>query len=214
MLAYMADRDTDTDDWGDLQDRVELTSKNLRGLSHPLRVRLLGLLREDGPSTATKLAERVGQSSAATSYHLRQLETYGFIVEDPDRNGPGRERWWKSVHQGSRLGPGEIRRAPVEAEGFLRGLAIEHFQRLEAFLAEMPARPEEWDAASGLSDSIYRLTLDEAKALRADLIEVIERYRRDQPGIEAPPGAERVILQVHLLPQVTRPDPDTDPEEG
>ena len=35
----------------------------LRALAHPLRGRLLGLLRVDGPSTATRLAERVGESS-------------------------------------------------------------------------------------------------------------------------------------------------------
>jgi DNA-binding transcriptional ArsR family regulator len=55
------------------QDAVMLDPHNLRGLAHPLRVRLLGLLRSDGSSTATRLAERLGQSSGATSYHLRQL---------------------------------------------------------------------------------------------------------------------------------------------
>ena len=54
----------------------------IRALSHPLRVRLLDLLRFDGPSTATLLARRVGESSGATSYHLRQLARHGFIEED------------------------------------------------------------------------------------------------------------------------------------
>ncbi|MBU2662417.1 winged helix-turn-helix domain-containing protein [Actinoplanes bogorensis] len=63
--------------------------------AHPLRVRLLNLLRERGPSTASKLAELLGQSSGATSYHLRQLAAYGF-VEDAGC-GTGRERWWQAT---------------------------------------------------------------------------------------------------------------------
>jgi DNA-binding transcriptional ArsR family regulator len=54
-------------------DTVRLDARNLRGLAHPVRVRMLGLLRTEGPSTATLLGERLGLSSAATSYHLRQL---------------------------------------------------------------------------------------------------------------------------------------------
>src|SRR6478735_11898073 len=68
----------------------------LKALAHPLRVRLLGLLRTYGPSTATALARRVDQSSGVTSYHLRQLESSGFVVEDTER-GNRRERWWKAA---------------------------------------------------------------------------------------------------------------------
>ena len=49
-----------------------------------------------GPATATQLAARLNESSGATSYHLRQLEKYGFVEEDPGR-GSGRERWWRRV---------------------------------------------------------------------------------------------------------------------
>nr|WP_284288313.1 helix-turn-helix domain-containing protein [Angustibacter aerolatus] len=41
-------------------------------MAHPLRVRILGMLRSDGADTATGLANRLGLSSAATAYHLRQ----------------------------------------------------------------------------------------------------------------------------------------------
>src|SRR5919206_5319963 len=70
-----------------------LSGRELRALAHPLRVRLLELLRE-GPSTASLLAERLNESTGATSYHLRELHRYGFIDEEPGR-GRGRERWWK-----------------------------------------------------------------------------------------------------------------------
>jgi hypothetical protein len=45
----------------------------------------------------TLLARRVGESSGATSYHLRQLAAYGFAEDDPDRGGAVRERWWRAT---------------------------------------------------------------------------------------------------------------------
>ena len=47
---------------------------------------------------------RTGESSA-TSYHLRQLAAYGFVVEDPG-HGRGRERYWRAVERSSL--PGRI----------------------------------------------------------------------------------------------------------
>jgi len=40
---------------------------------------------------ATGLAERLGESSGATRYHLRQLEKHGFVRE-VEGKGTGRER--------------------------------------------------------------------------------------------------------------------------
>ncbi|WP_336619167.1 helix-turn-helix domain-containing protein [Defluviimonas aestuarii] len=64
---------------------------------HPDRLRMLGLLRVGGPATATGLAERMDLNSGATSYHLRQLASYGFI-EAVDELGTQRERWWRARH--------------------------------------------------------------------------------------------------------------------
>jgi helix-turn-helix protein len=75
-----------------------LEPRMLRGLAHPLRIRLRAELVEHGPATATQLAARVGQSSGATSYHLRQLAAYGFVTDEPGR-GNGRERYWRATHR-------------------------------------------------------------------------------------------------------------------
>src|SRR5699024_10073856 len=75
----------------------------LQGISHPLRLRLLGLLRVHGPSTATRLAERCDVSSGLTSYHLRQLSAAGLVTDATPGDLPdgqassGRQRWWKAV---------------------------------------------------------------------------------------------------------------------
>src|SRR3712207_2472805 len=79
-------------------DVKRLDARSLQALAHPLRMRLLGLLRVEGPATATQLAARVGESSGATSYHLRQLARHGFVEDEPAR-GNARERWWKASHR-------------------------------------------------------------------------------------------------------------------
>ena len=67
----------------------------MRALAHPLRVQIVDLLRRGGPSTATRLAERLGLNSGATSYHLRQLAAAGLIAEAADL-GNKRDRWWQA----------------------------------------------------------------------------------------------------------------------
>ena len=185
---------------------VVLDPRNLRGLAHPLRVRLLGLLRELGPSTATQLAVRTGQSSGATSYHLRQLAAYGFVEEDRPRAG-GRERWWRAAHDATRLDtalddPG----AEPLRDAFLRAVALRHGQAtLDAVDAlatlEADVGPG-WHAGSTISDMALRLTLDEARELIAKLDALIEGYRRDAPATRDPAdGTRRVVVHYHVLPQ-------------
>ena len=58
-----------------------------------MRMRILELLAQ-APSTATRLARDIGESTGSTSYHLRALAKAELIEEDTER-GSGRERWWR-----------------------------------------------------------------------------------------------------------------------
>jgi DNA-binding transcriptional ArsR family regulator len=184
---------------------IELDPQNLRGLAHPLRMRILGLLRTHGPSTATKLAERLGQSSGATSYHLRQLASYGFVTEAEDKAGPGRERWWRAATRYTNL-PRASARAGVDsdAEGFMRALAADCYREMDGFLAELATLPDDWDESWTMADRLLRLTPEEAKQLRFELAEVVDRYREEDPEDTGPrpERSERVVLQVQLLPRL------------
>src|SRR6188768_684937 len=73
---------------------LHLDSKAIRVLAHPLRSRLLTLLRAHGPATATDLARQLDTNTGATSYHLRKLASVGLVEETED--GRGRERWWRA----------------------------------------------------------------------------------------------------------------------
>jgi DNA-binding transcriptional ArsR family regulator len=186
-------------------DRNSVTpdARTLRGLAHPIRVRLVGMLRHDGPSTATRLAERLGLSSAATSYHLRQLAAYGFIAE-ADELGQGRERYWRAVH---RMTTFEMRASDdpevaEQGEAFLRAVAELYIHNMLTYLDERPALSPEWQGASTLSDLVLRLTPAETEELMEAIWHIVRSSRRaDDPDVAIPDGARKVQVQLQVLPR-------------
>jgi hypothetical protein len=150
------------------------------------------------------LAERLGQSSGATSYHLRQLAAYGFVTEAEEKAGPGRERWWRAASRYTNLPRASARQDSGDAEGFMRALAADCYREMDGFLAELSTLPNEWDEGWTMSDRLLRLTPEEARQLRFELAEVVARYREEDPEDpgERPEGSERVVLQVQILPRL------------
>lgn len=183
-----------------------LDSRALRGIAHPLRVRLLGLLRENGPSTATRLAAAVGTTSGATSYHLRQLATYGFIVPDEGADEDGRqprERWWRAAHRSTFFDTTSTSGSPEDeaaAEVYLRSVAQAYARRVEAALDEAPGLPD-WREVGALND--YPLRLDPAATARLteELEEVIARYPRYEPQQDLAEGERPVTVQLQIFPR-------------
>jgi DNA-binding transcriptional ArsR family regulator len=194
-------------------DAVVLDAKGLRALAHPVRVQLVGLLRKHGPSTATRLAERLGVNSGTASYHLRQLGAAGFVEEDAER-GNARERWWRSVHQATELNDRDLAdREPEATLAYLQSVAATYTLRTQQTLNELQTMPRAWRDTFDMSDWALRLTPEEAVALRQELRAVIARYRRDTPeaAASAPQGAERVGVVTHLLPELDAPSPSATP---
>lgn len=76
-------------------------------------MRILAALRAHGPMTATALARRLDLNSGATSYHLRQLATYGFIVEAAEL-GNRRDRFWRADSAQESPADGGTAEAPRE----------------------------------------------------------------------------------------------------
>lgn len=182
--------------------KIELDARGLRALAHPVRVRLLGLLRVHGPATATRLAQRMELTSGATSYHLRQLAAAGFVAEDTGR-GNARERWWRSVHQFTAFSDRELAAREMDATlAYLRSIVASHTLLAQQAVNEMETLPERWRRVVSLNDTILRLTPDEALALRRELFDVVNRYRLHEPGGRgsAPEEAERVAVVFHVLP--------------
>ena len=72
--------------------KVVTDIRALRALAHPDRVAILRLLMAGVARTATECARAVGASPSACSYHLRELERFGFVVRDESVAGDGRTR--------------------------------------------------------------------------------------------------------------------------
>jgi DNA-binding transcriptional ArsR family regulator len=184
---------------------TRLTADAMRGLAHPLRVRILDELSMYGPMTASGLGERLGESSGATSYHLRQLEKHGLVREELTKRN-ARERWWErppgSISIATPLDspPGSAERlaADLVGEEFLRG-------RDENFRAFVNTGdqifPREWLDVS-VSDTVnIRLTHEQLHALVGEIDDVFAKYI-DAYKQTPTAGARPVQIQLNAFPLV------------
>ena len=189
-------------------DLVSITPSpaGLKALSHPMRLRILGLLRSEGSATATTLATRLGINTGATSYHLRQLAQHGFIVDD-DSRGNGRDRWWKAAHQAT-ITPAdphpdrETQETRETTDAYLQSVAIFHTEQLQRAIEERSTLSDEWRGASTFSDWEVRLTPRRAQALVAALVHLLDEIDEDEADDEE---AADVVVQISAFPRPGTP---------
>jgi DNA-binding transcriptional ArsR family regulator len=186
-----------------LEGSVEVTDvRALRALAHPLRNRLLGELRLNGPATASQLGRVVGESSGATSYHLRQLAAYGF-VEEAEGRGNARERWWRARHRMTSWHAADIlaQEGGAEVEDELIRMELDVRGRiLSAWQAQKAELDPAWTTAASLNDYGMRLRPEEARALTEELDAVLQRWMAAHPGDAPAEGAELVFVLTDVVP--------------
>lgn len=171
----------------------------LRAMAHPVRLRIMEELAQLGQATATELSERLGESAANCSWHLRQLARYGFIEEAG--GGTGRQRPWKVVAQSLSFakpeqGDTELAYAGDAAAEVLLGRELE---ALRAWRDTRHEAPEQWQDAAFVSQSWDWLTADELAAFQADYEALIERYgAAGGPARSEITGAMRVPVTMAM----------------
>jgi DNA-binding transcriptional ArsR family regulator len=179
---------------------VHLDRAALAMLAHPLRSRLLDELRIRGPATATTLAAVLHTNSGATSYHLRKLAEVALVVDSGQ--GTGRRRLWSASTQSRPRdeGPSGDTDDP-DARAALAWLARDYLNlfndRAEQWLDTQDRWPVDWREQVGLSDHLVQVTAGQLAALRNELADVLERYRRVGAGN---PDAKRVSVYLCPLP--------------
>lgn len=179
---------------------VVLDARRLRAMAHPMRIKIVGLLRLHGPATATALAQRLGVNTGATSYHLRELAKAGMIEEDESR-GNARDRWWRSVYASTFLDdPDILNKEPDAALSYLRGVAQVNAEAMFTHVEDMPGLPPEWQAVSTISDFSLHLTAEQLNQVLEELLGVLAKYRTD-PEAEAPAGTRNVAIQLQAFPR-------------
>lgn len=181
--------------------RLDATA--LKALAHPLRMQIFEELVQFGPLTATGLGERLGESSGAMSYHLRELAKHGFVRE-VEGKGTARERWWERTPQLVTMQATEL---DGEAANTAANLVAKTWhQRWFDQTMDFLDRGDDvfdprWIDASRLMHTALPLTIEQFEALGAEIDEVfrraVERYR----GQEAE-GVRRVQLQFNTYPLI------------
>ncbi|GAA1965705.1 helix-turn-helix domain-containing protein [Microbacterium deminutum] len=187
------------------QDRI-LEPSALRALAHPLRVKIYDILSQYGPQTASSLAERLGESSGSTSYHLRALAKHDLIREATDR-GTGRERWWERPIGGVSFGSPAAMTTPagraatqVVMNEFLRN---RNEQLLDFVNRGIGAEDEMWQDGTLVSTATARLTPEQSKELALKIMALIDEAvdnHRNQTGENVRPVTIRA--DVFPLPKI------------
>lgn len=187
---------------------LEKTADQMKAFSHPLRMRLYRLLQDQGRATASMLARQTGESSGQTSYHLRQLAKYGFVVEAAP-SGSGRQRWWQAQSFAFEGGTD----APA---GVVQGLQEWTVDTVAQDLRQATTREEPdaaWADAGTVTSHTQWMTAEELAAMTEEMLEVLHRHAdsaiRSREGLEKEPSGRsahaderrvRVFLHSFSLP--------------
>ena len=163
---------------------IKLTDpRALRALAHPTRMKLVGLLRRQGPLTATQAGALIGEVPASASFHLRQLAKYGLVEEAA--GGRGRERPWQATASFTSWSSAGATPAMAIADQMLSTVVAERYmEQLLAWLDEKPDEPLEWQQAALFGDLPLYLTAAELKQLGEKLGELLDPFleRVGDPG--------------------------------
>ena len=185
----------------------------LRAYAHPVRMKLVGLLRTEGPLTATRAAELLGESSGTCSFHLRQLAKYGFVEEAG--GGTGRSRPWRLTSVGMSFSPSGDMEAEIASDAVVRMFRERQFERYQAWRSTKAAYPLGWRQAATDSQYLFYLTAPELQQLSSEVHELLERWvmleGRFLDPSKRPAGSvpvEAMILAHPVAPPASESDPD------
>jgi hypothetical protein len=169
----------------------------LRAYAHPVRMALVGLLRTEGPLTATRAAELLGESSGTCSFHLRQLARYGLVEEAG--GGTGREKPWRATTTITSWDAVTDTPEMAAATALLNTVIAEgYFGQLMRWLEAMGEEPAEWQQAAPFGDSILYVTPEELKELGRQVRDLVNEYFERQVRPELRPPGARLVTWLHL----------------
>jgi DNA-binding transcriptional ArsR family regulator len=178
----------------------------LKALAHPLRVELYETLSALGASTASALAERLGESSGSTSYHLRQLARHG-LVREVEGKGSGRERWWEVRPGGFTVSAQDYEQ---ESGRVAAQMVVRQWERRRtALLEDLQARADElepeWQEATTLSTVNVTATAEEMIELRIAFEEFSAKYVDPLRNREMNADSRRAQIHFNAFPILDAP---------
>jgi hypothetical protein len=164
------------------------------------------MLSIHGPTTATEAGERLGESPASCSFHLRQLAKYGFVEEAG--GGRGRARPWKMTRIGMAFSSvHEDAATQLAAAALARLVRGRQLERYQTWLETRGSYPHAWREAGVDMESVLWVTSGELDALGQRLFDELLTLHRDRLADPSrrPPGALPVELLVLGYPMQPPP---------
>ena len=178
--------------------QVQLTdARQMRAVAHPTRLALIGLLRREGPLTATQAGARLGESSGSMSFHLRQLAKYGLVEETGE--GTGRQKPWRATAQYTSWSatPHDPDLAEATAQ-FSRLIAARYAALTQAWIDHQPQESDAWKTAAQFGDTFLWLTPRELARLGEQLTALLVPYDARLTDETRRPEGSRVVSWLHL----------------
>lgn len=164
--------------------------RELSAVAHPVRLGILEELSLHGPLSATELGERLGESPANCSWHLRKLAEHDF-VEEAESAG-GRRRPWQVTGIGLSWGDEQGEPTPEErraGEALGRMLLERWLDRYHDSTARAGGESRAWQTARGMSQTEAYLTAEELRGLNLELTALMQKYRDRLDPANRPEGA-------------------------
>lgn len=176
--------------------------RELQALAHPVRMGIIEQLTLSGPLTATQLADRLDETPANCSWHLRKLAKFGFVEEA--EGGTGRQRPWQVPSIGFTWEdePGqttvEQRHAARAMTEVVMARSLDRLREAEDRLVD---EPQEWRDTQGSSQAMMWLTAAELQELNDAIQGIVYQYfDRITDASKRPEGARLCELVAWCVP--------------
>ena len=166
-----------------MQDTLVLDKpEQLKALGHPLRVRVLEMLGQEGDWQLTnrELAQRLGVDPGHLHFHVRMLLKAG-LIELADTNGRGREKPYRAVAKVFRVAP-ELLAAGGARD--IQAAMIDQVQRAHAVYS---------------SEGVFRSAQLEVKLTIERALELMTSFLAAARDLEDP-NAEKIVLTMFAHP--------------
>jgi DNA-binding transcriptional ArsR family regulator len=174
----------------------------LAALAHPLRRRLLDVLRVHGPSTASSLAELTDQHVGNISHHVRALAEVGLVEEAPELAKDRRERWWRLVARSLRWSGEALSDDPAQeaiAQAAQSLTLDRHAGHVRAWFAAGDEQRQPFRESAFIVEKWLHLTAAELAQLSDEVGDLLARWRNR----EAPDDSEQrepVLVFAYGIP--------------
>jgi predicted ArsR family transcriptional regulator len=171
---------------------IELTDPvALRAYAHPVRMALTGLLRREGPLTATQAAGILGESVPTCSFHLRQLAKYGLVERTPGADA--REKPWRATALSTSWGNADDPEIQAAEDHLTAVVMRRYYEAAIKWLRRRADDAPQWRAVTGAGDALLYLTAEELGDLLRRMEDVVAEYQPRQADPTLRPAGARAV---------------------